>query len=244
MAEKRIRNLNPEEIECRVGAIMEQGITLLLYKNARVDQTILDEVFGICGWQRRHNMIGNELYCILSIWDDEKKQWVQKEDVGTESDYEKAKGAASDSFKRACFNIGIGRELYSAPFIYIPINKVRMGEKNGRKSVKDSFSVKMIQVSADKVITALEIVNQRSEKVFSYQMSEAASIQVADSEGEKTQVKRRSEEEIQILYAELGRTGVTMQQILKRYGIASIQELDQVTYKRALNGLKRTKNAA
>ena len=68
MAEKRIRNLNPEEIECRVGAIMEQGITLLLYKNARVDQTILDEVFGICGWQRRHNMIGNELYCILSIW--------------------------------------------------------------------------------------------------------------------------------------------------------------------------------
>lgn len=38
MAEKRIRNLNPEEIECRVGAIMEQGITLLLYKNARVDR--------------------------------------------------------------------------------------------------------------------------------------------------------------------------------------------------------------
>lgn len=168
MAEKRIRNLNPEEIECRVGAIMEQGITLLLYKNARVDQTILDEVFGICGWQRRHNMIGNELYCILSIWDDEKKQWVQKEDVGTESEYEKVKGAASDSFKRACFNIGIGRELYSAPFIYIPINKVRVGEKNGRKSVKDNFSVKMIQITPDKVITALEIVNQRSETVFIY----------------------------------------------------------------------------
>lgn len=100
MAERKIRNLNPEEIECRVGNVMEQGITLLLYKNARVDQTILDEVFGICGWQRRHNMIGSELYCILSIWDDEKQQWVQKEDVGTESDYEKAKGAASDSFKR------------------------------------------------------------------------------------------------------------------------------------------------
>ena len=91
MAEKKIRNLNPEEIECRVGTVMEQGITLLLYKNARVDQTILDEVFGIYGWQRRHNMIGNELYCILSIWDDEKQQWVQKEDVGTESDYEKQK---------------------------------------------------------------------------------------------------------------------------------------------------------
>ena len=244
MAEKRIRNLNPEEIECRVGKITEQGITLLLYKNARVDQTILDEVFGICGWQRRHNMIGNELYCILSIWDDEKKQWVQKEDVGTESEYEKVKGAASDSFKRACFNIGIGRELYSAPFIYIPINKVRMGEKNGRKSVKDNFSVKMIQITPDKVITALEIVNQRSETVFIYQTSEAAAIQMMDSDDEKVQVQRISDGEIQILYAELGRTGVTMQQILKRYGITSIQELDEVTYKRALNGLKRTKSAA
>lgn len=91
MTEKRIRNLNPEEIECRVGKITEQGITLLLYKNARVDQTILDEVFGICGWQRRHNMIGNELYCILSIWDDEKKQWVQKEDVGTKASMKRQK---------------------------------------------------------------------------------------------------------------------------------------------------------
>ena len=244
MTEKRIRNLNPEEIECRVGKITEQGITLLLYKNARVDQTILDEVFGICGWQRRHNMIGNELYCILSIWDDEKKQWVQKEDVGTESEYEKAKGAASDSFKRACFNIGIGRELYSAPFIYIPINKVRMSEKNEKKSVKDSFSIKNIQTTSDKVITALEIVNQRSETVYSYQMLQVAAVQVTDIDSEKVQVQRISDGEIQILYAELGRTGVTMQQILKRYGISSIQELDQVTYKRALNGLKRTKSAA
>ena len=244
MAEKRIRNLNPEEIECRVGKITEQGITLLLYKNARVDQTILDEVFGICGWRRRHNMIGNELYCILSIWDDEKKQWVQKEDVGTESEYEKAKGAASDSFKRACFNIGIGRELYSAPFIYIPINKVRMSEKNGKKSVKDSFSIKNIQTTSDKVITALEIVNQRSETVYSYQMLQVAAVQVTDIDSEKVQVQRISDGEIQTLYAELGRTGVTMQQILKRYGISSIQELDQVTYKRALNGLKRTKSAA
>ena len=84
MAEHKIRNLNPEEIECRVGTVMEQGITLLLYKNARVDQTILDEVFGIYGWQRRHNMIGNELYCILSIWmmrnssGCKKRMWEQK----------------------------------------------------------------------------------------------------------------------------------------------------------------------
>ena len=119
-----------------------------------------------------------------------------------------------------------------------------MGEKNGRKSVKDSFSVKTIQTTADKVITALEIVNQRSETVYSYQMSQVAVAQVTDTDSEKVQIQRISDGEVQILYAELGRTGVTMQQILKRYGISSVQELDQVTYKRALNGLKRTKSAA
>ena len=243
MAEKKIRNLNPEEIECRVGAIMEQGITLLLYKNARVDQTVLDEVFGIFGWQGRHNIIGNELYCILSIWDEEKCQWVQKEDVGTESDYEKAKGAASDSFKRACFNIGIGRELYSAPFIYIPINKVRIADKNGKKCVKDSFSVKHIETTRDKVITALEIVNQRGEMVYTYRTS-AVSVQISEMDRENETSERISQEEIQTLYTELGRTGVAVQKILGRYGITSIQEMDQKIYKRAINGLKRTKNAA
>nr|WP_294692433.1 hypothetical protein [uncultured Blautia sp.] len=213
MAERKIRNLNPEEIECRVGTVMEQGITLLLYKNARVDQTILDEVFGICGWQRRHNMIGSELYCILSIWDDEKQQWVEKEDVGTESDYEKAKGAASDSFKRACFNIGIGRELYSAPFIYIPINKVQVGDKNGKKYVKDRFSVKNIHTTADKTITDLEIVNQRGETVYTYRTA-STSRQSIETDQKEEQTEMISDQDIQNLYAELGRTGVTVQKII------------------------------
>lgn len=243
MAEYKIRNLNPEEIECRVGTVMEQGITLLLYKNARVDQTILDEVFGIYGWQRRHNMIGNELYCILSIWDDEKQQWVEKEDVGTESDYEKAKGAASDSFKRACFNIGIGRELYSAPFIYIPINKVQLKDKNGKKYVKDSFSVKQIETSPDKTIISLEIVNQRGEVVYTYRTS-TESRQISDMDDREEQPERITDGEIQTLYTELGRTGVSVQKILSRYGITSVKEMDKNTYKRALSGLKRTKTAA
>lgn len=240
---KKIRNLNPEEIECRVGTVMEQGITLLLYKNARVDQTILDEVFGIFGWQRRHNMIGSELYCILSIWDDEKQQWVQKEDVGTESDYEKAKGAASDSFKRACFNIGIGRELYSAPFIYISINKVQVGDKNGKKYVKDRFSVKNIHTTADKTITDLEIVNQRGETVYTYRTASTFR-QPIETDQKEEQAEMISDQDIQNLYAELGRTGVTVQKILSRYGITSVKEMDQNIYKRALSGLRRTKTAA
>lgn len=240
MAEKKIRNLNPEEIDCRVGAIMEQGISLLLYKDARVDQTILDEVFGIYGWQRRHNMIGSELYCILSIWDDEKQQWVEKEDVGIESDYQKAKGAASDSFKRACFNVGIGRELYSAPFIYIPLNKVRMDDKNGKKAVKDSFSVKSIETSTDKIITALEIMNQRGEIVYTYRLNRKQVQPVREEESQEP----LSTEEIQLLYMELGRTGVPVQQILSRYGITAIQQMDQKTYKKAISALKRSKTAA
>ena len=240
MAEKKIRNLNPEEIDCRVGAIMEQGISLLLYKDARVDQTILDEVFGIYGWQRRHNIIGNELYCILSIWDDEKQQWVEKEDVGIESDYQKAKGAASDSFKRACFNVGIGRELYSAPFIYIPLNKVIMDDKNGKKAVKDSFSVKSIETSTDKIITALEIINQRGEIIYTYRLNRKQVQPVREEEPQEP----LSTEEIQLLYMELGRTGVSVQQILSRYGITAIQQMDQKTYKKAISALKRSKTAA
>ena len=147
--ESKIRSLHADEIECRVGSIGEKGISLLLYKNARVDQAILDEVFGIYGWQRSHMMIGNSLYCTVSIWDPEKKSWISKQDVGTTGEFEKEKSAASDSFKRACVNLGIGRELYTAPFIFIPASKVVVTEKARKKVVKDSFSVSAITISAD-----------------------------------------------------------------------------------------------
>ena len=167
--ESKIRSLHADEIECRVGSIGEKGISLLLYKNARVDQAILDEVFGIYGWQRSHMMIGNSLYCTVSIWDPEKKTWISKQDVGTTGDFEKEKSAASDSFKRACVNLGIGRELYSASYIFIPIYKIQMKEKNGKRSVKDNFSVSRISISKEKVITGLSIVNERKEEVFRWE---------------------------------------------------------------------------
>ena len=115
-----IRLLRADEIECRVSTINEKGLSLLLYKDARVDQRILDETFTPLGWQRTHQSIDGNLYCTVEIWDDAKKQWIAKQDVGTMSYTEKEKGQASDSFKRACFNIGIGRELYTAPdFIWV-----------------------------------------------------------------------------------------------------------------------------
>ncbi len=227
----KIRNLKADEIECRVGAVSEKGATLLLYKNARVDQAILDEVFGITGWQRTHCQIGGEIYCTISIWDVEKSMWVQKQDVGTESDYEKVKGAASDSFKRACFNLGIGRELYTAPFIFIPVDRLQIETKNGKKIVKDKFSVKTIGISQEgKTITNLEIINQKGQKVFCYEQKQPS--------------HTLAQRERKILAQELARTGVQEDDILKRYSLESLNAMDQETYLRALTALRKTKTAA
>ena len=96
------RNLKADEIECRINTIDEKGLSLLLYKDARVDQNILDETVGAMNWQRKHTR--DNANCIVEIWDNNKLQWIAKEDTGTESYTEKAKGLAGDSFKRACFN--------------------------------------------------------------------------------------------------------------------------------------------
>lgn len=133
------RKLKANEIEARVSTVTEKGCSILLYKDARTDQNILDETVGCLNWQRSHQLIGDRLYCTVSIWDEDKKQWISKQDVGTESYTEKEKGQASDSFKRACFNLGIGRELYTAPFIWI--SKCKIVEKNGKYTTYDRFMV-------------------------------------------------------------------------------------------------------
>ena len=105
MKEKNLfRYLTADEIECRVATVSEKGCSLLLYKDARCDMNILDETFGPMNWRRSHTR--DNANCIVSIWDAEKQQWIDKEDTGTESFTEKEKGLASDSFKRACFNWG------------------------------------------------------------------------------------------------------------------------------------------
>lgn len=133
------RPLRADELECRVQSIKSNGLILLLYKDARADQNILDETVGPMNWQRSHNR--DNANCIVSIWDNEKEQWISKEDTGTESNTESIKGLASDSFKRACFNWGIGRELYTAPFTWIPANCCKIA--NGK--CYDKFKVKEIE---------------------------------------------------------------------------------------------------
>ena len=156
-----IRKLRADEIDCRAQIVKENGCSLLLYKDARADMKILDEVFGPKNWQREHIIINDNLFCNVKIWDEDKKQWIVKQDVGVESRTEKEKGQASDAFKRACFNVGIGRELYTAPFIWIDLNKSELYQKNKSWRLKSrvNFEVNKIEYE-EEVITYLEIRDQ------------------------------------------------------------------------------------
>ena len=166
----KIRTLRSSEIECRVQQVKSNGCVLLLYKDARCDMRILDEVFGIDGWEREHQVVNGNLYCTVRIWSEKRQQWISKQDVGTESNTEKQKGEASDSFKRACFNIGIGRELYSAPFVWINWDKSEVQEENRRYKLdyKVKFEVKEIEYNEDREISKLVIIDQNGKERFSY----------------------------------------------------------------------------
>ena len=167
----KFRDLRADEIECRVQSVKENGLVLLLYKDARVDMNILDETVGSENWQREHYECKGNLFCRVGIRCDHVKyrdangdtgiapDWVWKSDCGTESNTEAQKGEASDSFKRACFNWGIGRELYTSPFIWIPADKCNIKDgKNGSKQCYDKFIVEKIAIE-NKRITGLAIFN-------------------------------------------------------------------------------------
>lgn len=166
----KFRALRADEIDCRIQSLSENkngvGAVVLLYKDARVDMNILDETVGAMNWKRSHELIGDRLYCTISIRD-ENGEWVSKQDVGTESNTEKEKGQASDSFKRAGFNWGIGRELYSAPFIYIKLrNDEVFKDKNGKLKTYSKFKVFDIEYDENKSISLLVIGDNDDERFF------------------------------------------------------------------------------
>ena len=164
----KFRALRADEIDCRIQSLSENkngiGAVVLLYKDARVDMNILDETVGAMNWKRSHELIGDRLYCTISIRD-ENGEWVSKQDVGTESNTEKEKGQASDSFKRAGFNWGIGRELYSAPFIYIKLRDDEFfKDKNGKLKTYSKFKVSDIEYDENKNIILLVIGDNNDER--------------------------------------------------------------------------------
>ena len=176
MEELKFRTLNANEIECRVGNTIKKkdqygkvvkdqygkeeidAFYLLLYKNARVDQAILDETVGQFNWQSRYYQVKNTMVCSVSIWNKERKEWISKDNGGDDdSQMEQVKAELSDSFKRACFNWGIGRELYYSPKIYI-----KCDANNDEKS---RYSVKVIEYDDKKRITRLAIINDKTKEV-------------------------------------------------------------------------------
>ena len=257
MEKNLVRLLKADEIECRISMINEKGLSLLLYKDARVDQRILDETFGAFGWKRSHQCIDGNLYCTVEVFDKETMQWIAKQDVGTMGYTEKEKSQASDSFKRACFSWGIGRELYSAPFIWIPAGKVSIQMKEGSNKEKryycnDRFSVISITYNNDREIAGLVINNDKDQIVYELKAKadmgsrkEKVEPKGKKESGQQKQESKKegiSKEQMDSLQAELDRTGVTMETVQGRYQIQEPQSMSRELYGRVMSALKRTKS--
>ena len=227
---ENIRLLKPKEISCRVQQISEKGLSLLLYVTSRAGQNLLDEIYGPLGWQRTHSIIGNELYCTISVWDNDKKMWVNKQDVGKESFTEKEKGRASDSFKRACVNFGIGRELYSAPRIWVPaesvtLKEIKIKDKDSKYTTYDTFTVKSITYNDMREIDSIEIINQKLDTVF-----------------KKWPTELISKIKVGLIETELQRTGIDVQKILDMCGVGSIQKIEERDFQNVYNKLLASKD--
>lgn len=216
------RPLTADEIECRVSTVSAKGVSLLLYKDARCDQNILDETVGPMNWQREHTR--DNANCIVSIWDATKNQWISKEDTGTESFTEKEKGLASDSFKRACFNWGIGRELYTAPFIWVNAGNVTLEDYNGKKTTKDRFMVNEIKYDRGGNIVALEIANEKTKNVV-YAFGKTRGQKADDKKTKEVAASTIDTVHMSAITNALQRAGIPLQKVLDHFGITSVGEM-------------------
>ena len=157
----KFRTLRADEIDVRVGTMKDgKGTSFLLYKDARCDMAILDETVGTFGWMRDHKQLKDVIYCGVSLKSPETGEWLTKWDAGAESNTEAEKGEASDSFKRACVNWGIGRELYTAPFIWIA------GDTTEFKF--DKLRVSKIEYNDKREISKLELVDKNGTIRYTY----------------------------------------------------------------------------
>ena len=231
-----IRTLRADEIECRIATIKEPtknssgGVSLLLYKDARCDQNLLDETVGTMNWQREHQLIGDRLYCTISIWDAEKQQWISKQDVGTESYTEKEKGQASDSFKRAAFNWGIGRELYSAPFIWITSDKCTI---TNDKKCYDKFEVSEIGYNDKREISSLVIVDAKTKDIVYSFGSNKKPTTKKKTETDNT-ITYVNADQVSELKKKMNEDGITADFILNSFKIKSFKEMTLTQYENTI----------
>lgn len=238
----KFRKLKAEEIECRVAQVTENGASLLLYKDARVDQRILDETVGAFNWQRHHSR--DNANCIVAIKNPETGEWIEKEDTGTESNTEAEKGLASDSFKRACFNWGIGRELYTAPFVWVndgegvEVDEAGTDAKGKKRyTTFDRFKVVSIGYDNEGNINYLVIRNTKSKKVVytfgsvAESSQEQPSVPQTEAEADETakQVGKQiiDATKVAALSKAAQTNGVPVEKILKAYKVESLANLTE-----------------
>lgn len=162
----KFRLLRADEIEVRTQQTKENGTSVLLYKTARTDANLLDETVGAENWQNDFKSIDGKMFGYISIKCD--GEWVSKSDSGSEGNIEAEKSLASDAFKRAGFKWGIGRELYTAPFIWISSDFIKIETRNGKSYTNEKFSVSKIKYNDNREIIALEIVNQKNKVVYTF----------------------------------------------------------------------------
>ena len=249
------RPLRADEIECRVGMVKENGLSLLLYKDARVDQKLLDEhpQIGPLNWQRSHSR--DNANCVVSIWDDDKKQWISKEDTGTESNTEKEKGIASDSFKRACVNWGIGRELYTAPFIWVNASNCNIAKgRSGKWECKDDFLVESIEYSEpseslyDRVITGLLIRNDKM-KVDAYAWKDGENIPCGNRSSQPPQQQQQktptkiNDTKAQMLVDLCMKDEVDIRAVLAMYKVQMVADLTDKKFQNIMEHWEDVKRA-
>ena len=259
-----IRLLRADEIECRAAMVNDKGVSLLLYKDARVDQRILDETFGVFGWKRSHQCIDGNLYCTVEVYNHETREWVSKQDVGTNGEQQKEKSQASDSFKRACFNWGIGRELYSAPFIWIPAAKTAILKEGNKYKCNERFHVSFIAYSAEREITGLVIADGNNRTVYEMKpkpagktakketgrkQAEPQGVDMPQTVEKKKPAGKQTEKapsvsaaQMDSLEKELQRTGVGMDAVKERYRIDSMETMSEEIYRKVMNALAKTES--
>lgn len=241
MVEKKIRCLKPEEIEIRVQQVIEKGAQLLLYKDSRCDKRILDETFGIFGWKDRYEEVKGNLFCTISIYDDEKQQWIDKCDCGTESFSEKEKGEASDAFKRAGFNVGIGRELYTRIFYFasVPTKKNDKG-KYDLVNKYEKFTVAEISTNEEtEKIEKIKIADSKGNIVFSYGYPKT-STKVEPKKLDKP-VEMITDEQIKLLHTLLTKLNneEVKQKLYEKFKIKSSKELSKKNATTMIDFLKQ-----
>ena len=232
------RLLKADEISCRVQQVTEsKGAIILLYKDARVDMNILDETYGPMNWKREHQTIDGNLYCTISVWDDTKAQWVSKQDVGTESFTEATKGEASDAFKRAGFNWGIGRELYTGPFIFVQLQEgewsINPRTNKPQATFRFGLSVKEITYTDKREVKTLVLVDKNGTERFIYGKGKYKPAEIEEPKPQaKPPVKPLARVTVTQTDAEMQRRGDEIKNLFEGFGYSGDD------YKRVATELK------